>query len=774
MQHHAADSAAINNTFFFIRFAGRYMVRLRGILALLFTTACVCASGIGDTEKMLFPVDWSGTCALRSGNYSEALKNILVEADSCNQLFRDFKLAYIYFQLENYSTSLNLFRKVIENNPELIPPAYIYIAEIEQRLGRTANALAAYRTVLRHDIPQRFRGYIFEKLHQLLEADSTITLAETPWLEEYFQWQPASQEITEDFTVDTIETFFRQGLLPQAESLIVNVTFSGKAKCTFTAFADSSGITERLGVAALYQCARMAHACGELPFAEALYKKIRKRRHYQDTVSERLFLRSYAELLFDKQEWQESIKENRKYVAKYGNDADVFFAIARAYRKIDRNSEAASWYDRLMAAFPRHPKTEEILWLRAWQHEDRGDYRGAASYYKTIYTRTKKGTRIDESYLRQALCYYRLAKYDSALIILDQFEKRLPYSSFAAAGLYWQSKCLLARHKNEDALLELRLLSYKEPFDYYAHRARQLLIELHDTARIAIDTTLSTEQVLSWFDSLTALTDQKKNLSQSDSVSLYCGTMLAMVGDIEKADFFIEPIELGFPGNLTLQYKLINLYNTVGATAQAYRIARRLTWRIPQESRTELSLEIYKLFYPPFYSGFITKEARQYSVDPCLISGIIRQESIFNPKIVSPAGAIGLMQIMPYTGKVLAKKTNTPFAAESLYQPTYNIRFGIYYVNELLKQYDGNPILALAGYNAGPHNASRWEKMNAKKEMDLFVEDIGFTETRGYVKKVMANYWTYQILGRYPSYQYGKHHSTNSPPLIRTSDSGIR
>ena len=301
----------------------------------------------------------------------------------------------------------------------------------------------------------------------------------------------------------------------------------------------------------------------------------------------------------------------------------------------------------------------------------------------------------------------------------------------------------------------LRLISRKEPFNYYAHRSRQLLLGQGETVDVLIDTLCSGNGVLSWFDSLSGSGETEvKTFSSRDSLYYLCGIYFASVGDIDKADFFLEPIELGFPGNLTLQYTLALVYMRVGASAPAFRIARRLTWRIPGGDRSVLPLDVYKLFYPPFYAETITDEAKKYGVDPFLVSGVMRQESIFNPQIVSPAGAIGLMQIMPYTGKHIAEKKDTPFTPESLYNADYNIRFGVYYVHELLDQFDGNKILALAAYNAGPHNAKRWEKEGRDKEFDLFVEDIGFTETRGYVKKVMANYWTYQFLTGFPSYAY--------------------
>ena len=104
------------------------------------------------------------------------------------------------------------------------------------------------------------------------------------------------------------------------------------------------------------------------------------------------------------------------------------------------------------------------------------------------------------------------------------------------------------------------------------------------------------------------------------------------------------------------------------------------------------------------------------------------------------------MQIMPYTGKAIALNLKEPFTPDSLLRPEYNIRFGCAYIRELLDQFSGNAVLAIASYNGGPVNAQKWYERNKDKSSDLFMEDIVFSETREYVKKVLANYWMYKTI----------------------------
>jgi soluble lytic murein transglycosylase-like protein len=87
---------------------------------------------------------------------------------------------------------------------------------------------------------------------------------------------------------------------------------------------------------------------------------------------------------------------------------------------------------------------------------------------------------------------------------------------------------------------------------------------------------------------------------------------------------------------------------------------------------------------------------------------------------------------------------DSTFQKEQLYDPAVNVRYGTEYLARMLKRYNNNKVLALAAYNAGPHRARRWYKKGKKKSYDEFIEDIEFTETRKYIKKVLRNYYNFK------------------------------
>ena len=224
--------------------------------------------------------------------------------------------------------------------------------------------------------------------------------------------------------------------------------------------------------------------------------------------------------------------------------------------------------------------------------------------------------------------------------------------------------------------------------------------------------------------------------------------MCAAVGAFSDAELFLEGVELAYPGNLDLEFWVAEMYRDVGALPQASRSGRRFSWRIPLEWRSQIPFPVYTLMFPRYYNADIKRETARWNLDPCLVFAVIRQESVFNPDALSPAGAIGLMQIMPYTGKAIAQSLKEPFYQDSLRVPAVNIRYGTYYLRELLDQFNDTEVLALASYNGGPHNTKRWLSRNGEMDMDLFIEHIGFAETRTYVKRVLANYWFYKRLIR--------------------------
>ncbi|MFQ5574633.1 MAG: lytic transglycosylase domain-containing protein, partial [Terriglobia bacterium] len=163
--------------------------------------------------------------------------------------------------------------------------------------------------------------------------------------------------------------------------------------------------------------------------------------------------------------------------------------------------------------------------------------------------------------------------------------------------------------------------------------------------------------------------------------------------------------------------------------------------------RRPSSPTLWRVAYPTDYLPTIRTYAGN-QVDPYLVASIIREESLYDSKALSRAGAVGLMQIMPATARRLTESSKDLHAIrDELFDQQTNIRLGSHYLGKLLDRFSDNIIHAIAAYNAGPVAVSSWIKRNGHTEPAAFVELIPYRETRGYVKRVLRSYREYHRIG---------------------------
>ena len=130
-----------------------------------------------------------------------------------------------------------------------------------------------------------------------------------------------------------------------------------------------------------------------------------------------------------------------------------------------------------------------------------------------------------------------------------------------------------------------------------------------------------------------------------------------------------------------------------------------------------------------------------------LVYAVMREESGYRPTVRSVSGALGLLQLMPETAERVARETRLPhFSVEDLFLPRVNIHLGAAYLDSLLERFQGRASAAIGSYNAGPHAVARWIDGNQGIDDDLWVEEIPYDQTRGYVKRVLRSMYAYQVL----------------------------
>jgi soluble lytic murein transglycosylase len=173
----------------------------------------------------------------------------------------------------------------------------------------------------------------------------------------------------------------------------------------------------------------------------------------------------------------------------------------------------------------------------------------------------------------------------------------------------------------------------------------------------------------------------------------------------------------------------------------------------------------WRILYPVDYQALLVDAARKEGLDPALLAGIIWQESTFDPQAVSVAGARGLMQILPSTGRSLAKSVGVRYREGTLFEPEMGLRLGARYFRRLLDAFGGRVERALAAYNAGPGRAGVWSSARPQATAEEFIEGIPYPETRGYVMGILAHREHYRRL-------YGLAPDTASAPAL--TDAGSR
>ncbi|MEM9188329.1 MAG: transglycosylase SLT domain-containing protein [Myxococcota bacterium] len=149
---------------------------------------------------------------------------------------------------------------------------------------------------------------------------------------------------------------------------------------------------------------------------------------------------------------------------------------------------------------------------------------------------------------------------------------------------------------------------------------------------------------------------------------------------------------------------------------------------------------------PRAYSEAVHRAARNHGLDPNLLFAVMRVESVYQRRIVSYAGAVGLMQIMPRTGRHIADAVgDEDFTVDDLLDPRVNLEFAAWYLASLIERFDGRLPLAIASYNGGPHNVRRWLRDYGEgMPLDAFLEKIPFEQTHRYVRRVLGHYAAYR------------------------------
>ncbi len=319
-----------------------------------------------------------------------------------------------------------------------------------------------------------------------------------------------------------------------------------------------------------------------------------------------------------------------------------------------------------------------------------------------------------------------LAAWELAQPITDN-----PDSSLAAVAAFWIGKWAQKLNRPEEAQASFEYLLARHPQSYYSWRAATILgQEVGDftTVREIMPEGIKLPGRLPLLAGSPALQELYLLGQDKDAAILW----QAEIGGrpLTVAEQYSEGILLLARGNYQLGI------NRVWSLSQREQPQDKLEWKALRETP-----EYWQALFPLPYYETIQKWSQERKLNPLLVAALIRQESRFEKEIRSPAEAIGLMQVIPDTAKWVAEKIG--LKNYTLINPDDNINLGTWYFDYTHQEYENNSLLAIASYNGGPGNVKKWVEKYGYDDLDLFVENIPFPETRDYVKSVLGNYWNY-------------------------------
>lgn len=384
----------------------------------------------------------------------------------------------------------------------------------------------------------------------------------------------------------------------------------------------------------------------------------------------------------------------------------ALFFLGRIYEDKKEFSKAIRFYKRLLKRYDSGSYTTSALFKIPWIERLQGHDEDAVEDFK------------------KSLDFYNSPRYEHLQTLYPSSPSYLP------ATHYWLAQTAGALKKFDEKKIQLKKLIGEFPFNFYAVISRgELGMELKELFNRQSPEPFAYRTV--------GLGDlRRKNLKRAEQ--------LISVGFLKYGIRELSLVTQGGEGDREFLFYLSRLFYLAGE----YQQTMRLSWRIIDRDDIDwVSRDLAKGLFPEAYFGEVDSLAKNSKLDAFLVLSLMRQESAFNPGIVSSANAIGLMQLLPSTAREVARsmKREAP-DVEQLKNPAVNIPLGLDYLKRLLSKFDHNIALALAAYNAGPKKVKQWIGLRSHLTPIEFIESIPFNETRDYVKKVLRNYYIYLAL----------------------------
>ena len=446
-----------------------------------------------------------------------------------------------------------------------------------------------------------------------------------------------------------------------------------------------------------------------------------------------------ANILFDKSRWSAALNNYNKLsskntevrtnmgiamvktkrlneaenILKNINSPRSLFWRGKLKTKQGLDAQASQLYTQIRQQFPSSPLAPEGLYNAARLYQINNQTQQAIKTYDILIRSYPRNKYAEDGAWNLGWIYYRKGQYREAHGTFAAFTNS--DSSFNASNAkYWKARTLEKQGKHNEAYVQYRELAGSTTPTYHTYLAQK------KSGYTPTFTNINPESTV-----LSPKANSRKEKAQ----------LLIGLGMPEEAQ--LEIVAMENEANTQEEFVIVSLlYSQVDDYNQSIKIAQGIG--LPQANR---------LSYPKGFQEFVAPYAKKYGVDELLVYSIIREESRFQKDVVSPADAVGLMQLIPPTARAVARQIGiNGFSTAMLTIPRINIEMGIFYFKQVLDQFNGDIELAMASYNAGPHRAADWKVRFYGLEKDEFIEEVPFRETRNYIRRILRSYGAYKAI----------------------------
>lgn len=428
---------------------------------------------------------------------------------------------------------------------------------------------------------------------------------------------------------------------------------------------------------------------------------------------------AYGSVLFRLRRYADAANQFARVRAPAGLAAAAQYQRARAQIAQGSTDAGRTTLRAITTAYPRDTSSASALLLLADLATDDNRDQDARQALLNLLKRFPTGRHAAIARFRAGMISYIAGDRKSAIAEFDSLYARDSNSTDALASLYWAGRSYLAAGDKAKAKDRWRTIIKNEPLSYYAVMAAKRL----DTVLVSPDRS-------------------PPNYARIPAVDSTFNRIVAL------KDLGMD-VEAGFENDRLFRDALRDqrwMVATAHALAGTDQSSRSIALGKKALEDIGYSAENFRLYFPVLERETLISSSKQNGLDPALVAAVIRQESNFNPLATSPAGARGLMQLMPSVGQTLAaEKGIGPWNPDLLYQPDVSIKLGTAHLSTLVRKYP-EISKSLAAYNAGESRVEKWSTKAGANDPEVFTERIPFVETRDYVRTILRNRAYYQAL----------------------------